>query len=69
MSASLLAKAFRQGGDDDRALSCIYRRGTASLRLKLMAKVLKRWFMYTPFARRVIMRSGLKSIRPLVRDK
>ncbi len=69
MSASLLAKALRQGGDDDRALSRIYRRGTASLRLKLMAKVLKRWFMYTPFARRVIMRSGLKSIRPLVRDK
>ena len=39
-----------------------YRRGTRKIRLKLLMKYLKRPFMYHPFARRIIMKSGLSSI-------
>ena len=61
-SGSALAEAMCQTADDDRALARLYRRKTAPLRLKLWLKILKRWFMYTPWVRRVIMGLGLAAI-------
>jgi len=43
--------------------SAVYRRKTICLRLKLMLKTLKCPFMYTPFLRRIVMWSGLSSMR------
>ena len=51
-----------RASDDDRVLARLYRRKTMSLRLKLWLKTLKRWFMYTPWVRRVIMGLGLAAI-------
>jgi len=39
-----------------------YRKGTRKIRLKLFSKYLKRPFIYYPFARRIIMKSGLSSV-------
>lgn len=39
-----------------------YRKATRKIRLKLFAKYLKRPFMYRPFIRKLIMKSGLSSI-------
>ena len=39
-----------------------YRRVTGKIRLKLLAKYLKRPFIFNPFARKLIMKSGLSSI-------
>ena len=61
-SGSALAEAMAEAADDN-TLTCLYRRKTASLRLKLWLKTLKRWFMYTPWVRRWIMRLGLAAIR------
>ena len=47
---------------DDSELARLYRRKTASLRLKLWLKTIKRWFMYTPWVRYIIMRLGLAAI-------
>lgn len=40
-----------------------YRKSTAKLRLKLYLKTIKRWFMYTPWVRNLIMTSGVMSIK------
>jgi len=40
-----------------------YRRGTRKIRLKLLSKYIKRPFMYHPLSRKLIMKSGLSSIR------
>ena len=42
-----------------------YRKGTRKIRLKLFSKYLKRPFLYHPVTRKLIMRSGLSSIRIL----
>lgn len=42
--------------------NCEYRKGTRKIRLKLFSKYLKRPFMYHPFNRKLIMKSGLLSI-------
>ena len=60
-SGSALAEAMSQAADD-RALSVLYRQKTASLRFRLWLKTLKRWFMYTPWVRHIIMRLGLAAI-------
>ena len=60
-SGSALAEAMSQA-DDDRELARFYRRKTTSLRLKLWLKTIKRWFMYTPWVRHIIMRLGLAAI-------
>lgn len=41
-----------------------YKKATRKLRAKLLAKNIKRWFMYTPWARKFLMKSRLGSIRP-----
>ena len=40
-----------------------YRRKTLKLRIKLGLKVLKCPFMYHPFLRRLVMKSGIQSIK------
>ena len=47
---------------EDRELARLYRRKMTSLRLKLWIKTIKRWFMYTPWVRHIIMRLGLAAI-------
>ncbi len=61
VSGSMLADAFLAGGDEGETARR-YRRKTGRLRLKLTLKMVKRWFMYTPFVRGLIMKSGLASI-------
>ena len=58
-SAIILAECFLKGSGQ---VEKRYRRATWKLRLKLFSKVLKCPFMYEPFLRRAVMRSGLKSI-------
>ena len=66
LSARALACAITPGGSDGE-IARRYKRETMSLRLKLRLKVIKRWFMYTPFVRKMIMLSGLQSIEPMLR--
>lgn len=60
-SGSALAEAMSHAANEEE-LARLYRRKTASLRLKLWLKTLKRWFMYTPWVRHLIMRVGLAAI-------
>ncbi len=62
LSGSVLADAFLKGKSDKR-ISRIYSRKIRPLKRKLMLKIVKRWFMYTPFVRRLIMLSGVTSIK------
>lgn len=64
LSGSLLAKAFADG-EDDKHTQRRYRRLTVALKLKLRLKVIKRWFMYAPITRRLIMKTGIGSITPM----
>ncbi len=62
ISGNRLADAMLPGGKE-RDVLCRYRGGTRSLRAKLLVKTFKRWFMYTPPVRGLIMRLGLASIK------
>ncbi|MBR6782854.1 MAG: FAD-binding protein [Clostridia bacterium] len=62
-SGKMLADAFARGGschDVQRR----YSRSTRSLKYKLLMKSLKRSILCNPFARRMIMKSGIRSISP-----
>lgn len=59
-SARALAEAFTE---DFKSPARLYRLKTRKLRLKLTAKFLKAPFMYRPLLRRLILRSGLDSIK------
>ncbi len=61
LSGSMLAEAML-GCKEDREVARSYHRKTRSLRRKLSLKILKRWFMYTPWVREWIMKSGLAAI-------
>ncbi len=61
VSGDLLALAMEKTEEPGR-IAAIYRRNTRKLRLKLWLKIRKRWFMYTPLTRRMIMAAGLASI-------
>lgn len=61
-SGSALADAFRNVKNTSK-ITRSYRKKTFSLRCKLFLKIWKRWFMYTPWVRSLIMRSGIESIR------
>jgi len=58
-SGYLLSQCFNQS---KQSTYWAYRRGTRKIRLKLLAKYVKRPFMYHPLARKIIMKSGLSSI-------
>ena len=62
-SGKMLADAFVLGKSHKDAQR-IYHRLTRSLRFKLRMKSVKRSLLCTPFTRKLIMRSGIKSIRP-----
>jgi len=62
LSGKLLAQAFSEGGDPQQ-IAKSYRAKSRKLRMKLALKMLKRWFMYTPWVRKLILASGLESIR------
>ena len=61
-SGSALADAFRNVENTSK-ITRSYQKKTFSLRCKLFLKIWKRWFMYTPWVRSLIMRSGIESIR------
>ena len=61
LSGKYLAYAL-QGGDLGTA-ERLYRRKARKLKLKLRLKCFKRLFMYVPWLRRAVMRSGLMAIR------
>lgn len=60
-SGKLLAEAFAIGGTPEKILR-LYRKKTAKLRLKLLAKTFKRWVLCSPALRYMIMKSGVQSI-------
>ena len=59
LSAKALAECIQRGGN----IAKRYRRATLKLRLKMLAKCAKRLFMYVPILRRMVMASGLMSIK------
>lgn len=63
-SGETLAAAFNQNEKGVDILRT-YRRKTASLRLKVMGKCLKRPFMYLPALRRLILKTGLGSTKKI----
>ena len=63
LSGKLLADAFAEARTHS-DVQRIYRRSTGALRLKLRIKSVKRRVLCDPFARSVIMKSGIQSIRP-----
>lgn len=58
LSGKYLAEAFASPNPEKS-----YKRKTAKLKLKLYLKTIKRWFMYTPWVRNIIMASGIMSIK------
>ena len=65
LSGKYLANALSRG--DLKQAERSYRRAAAKLKLKLWLKCLKRLFMYVPWLRRAVMRSGLMAIRMEIR--
>lgn len=66
LSATWLSQGLNYGVE--RASSYYYKQ-SKELRRKLWAKCLKRWFMYTPWTRSLLMRSGLSSIDIILSGK
>ncbi|MBQ9976429.1 MAG: FAD-binding protein [Clostridia bacterium] len=62
ISGTYLAEAFLKT-DKDKRISRIYSRLARPLKRKLWFKIIKHWFMYTPLVRRLIMASGITSIK------
>lgn len=60
-SGLLLAEAFKDSPEDK--VSRKYKKLTKSVRIRLWLKMRKRWFMYTPSVRALIMKSGLASVK------
>ena len=58
-SGYLLAQCFNKAPNAPRR---IYRQGTGPIRRKLLAKYLKRPFIFNPLARKLVMQSGLSSV-------
>lgn len=61
-TGSFLAEAFLSSENKSEILKYYHRR-TLHLRIKLMIKNIKRWFMYTPWIRKIILKTGVGSIR------
>lgn len=62
-SGHILARAFNNAGTCENRISATYRRNALGLKMKLILKTKKRWFMYTPWVRHLIMKTGLNSIK------
>ncbi len=59
-SAEILAGTLIRGNGN---LFADYKKSTLKLRLKLLSKILKNPFMYNPFLRSVVMKSGVAAIK------
>ncbi len=59
-SGKMLAEIFKDGKGD---IEKRYFAKTRKIRIKLAVKMIKRWIMYTPFARFLVMKSGIESIK------
>lgn len=59
-SARKLAETLNSGFESS---NCRYARRLIPMRLKIMLKVMKTPFMYNPFLRRIVMKSGLSAIK------
>lgn len=64
-SALMLAECFLKGEKD---IDARYGKSVLKLRLKLLGKVMKCPFMYNPFLRGIVMRSGVNSIKTFNAD-
>lgn len=62
ISGTLLGDAFNEN-TDDKKIAKAYHRKTFKLRLKLSFKIIKHIFMYTPFIRKLILTTGIGSIK------
>ena len=62
LSGRALADACLNGKTAEEILQ-LYRKNTASLRWKLYWKTIKRWVLCTPILRRMIMKSGIQSVK------
>lgn len=63
LSGKLLADAFIDG-NTYKDIQKLYRKKTRALRNKLRIKSIKRAFLCTPLTRKIIMKSGIQSIKP-----
>lgn len=61
-SGTALAEAFLSEKEATR-IARAYRKKTLRIRMKLMIKTKKRWFMYTPWIRKIILKTGVGSIK------
>lgn len=61
ISGNLLAEAFLTCKAPEE-IAKHYRKKAFPIKIKLTMKILKRWFMYTPFVRYWILRTGISSI-------
>lgn len=61
-SGSMLADAFNRG-KGSREITSIYKKKALSLKLKLLTKVIKHKVIFTPWIRKIIMKSGIQSIK------
>lgn len=66
ISAAALAEAFNRS---EKSPEETYRKAMLSLRLKLTAKLLKCPFMYNPFLRSLVMKSGIMTVNVKNGDK
>ena len=62
ISGELLAESFLKY-EAQKKIAKHYKRKTIKLRMKFIVKIIKRWFMYTPFVRKIIMKTGVGSIK------
>ncbi len=60
-SGTLLAEAFKNNNTSNN-IARVYKKSAFSLKVKMYLKTFKRWFMYTPILRDVIMRLGIEAI-------
>ena len=61
-SANVLAEIFNKT-NNDRKIKRLYKNKTFSLKIKLLLKVIKRWFMYTGITRYLIMKFNINTIK------
>ena len=64
-SGYILSKIFNENKD----ITCAeYNMAAAKIKLKLMLKLLKNPFMYNPFLRKLVMKSGVQAINMIEKD-
>ena len=62
-SALSLAEAFEKYGTDGPRVLRSYKRATLPLRIKLLTKIFKGKVIYSPFLRKIILKTGITSIK------